>query len=446
MNEKTTIGGVSYETIGSSTSNLLLKCNGTARIQWGNKLIDLIKNGKIASSDSSITTAVISEESEIKNDGLYILNKDDHSYFYIRTKGKIYNLTGTDLYISATEKQNITDEQKQQALHNIGLYYDTLADAQNSDIKNGIVYILENNMLYTITDGVFNEFQAQLKSVTVEETNTTGENINGSVKLTLSISNENYIILENEQITINAPIIVKDYVSISSEKADESQGYRLYMNGGFSYLDVDTVQVRQNIISNQVFQRGMIIMFSGISEIPEGWALCDGKTYTYNGVETVTPDLIGRFIKAVGTIDKIGPTDNPDLITNDDGTYAIQLNSDHLPEHNHPHTQHTHNIEQLNITVNDSGDLALVNNNVISTETTTVVSTITSEFIEHETKEVDNIKSTTDNIVGGNHTHSLTISDPIITPSTSTEDTKTWANKSIHIEPYYYALVFIIKL
>ena len=44
MSERTTIGGVSYETIGSSSSNLLLKCNGTARIQWGNKLIDLIKN------------------------------------------------------------------------------------------------------------------------------------------------------------------------------------------------------------------------------------------------------------------------------------------------------------------------------------------------------------------------------------------------------------------
>jgi hypothetical protein len=52
MSERTTIGGVVYESLGSSTSNLLLKCNGTARIQWGGKLIDLIKNGKIASEDS----------------------------------------------------------------------------------------------------------------------------------------------------------------------------------------------------------------------------------------------------------------------------------------------------------------------------------------------------------------------------------------------------------
>ena len=38
MMEKTTIGGTTYDSIGSSSSNLLLKCNGTARIQWGGQL------------------------------------------------------------------------------------------------------------------------------------------------------------------------------------------------------------------------------------------------------------------------------------------------------------------------------------------------------------------------------------------------------------------------
>ena len=73
MIERTVIGGTSYETIGSSSSNLLIKCNGTARIQWGNKLIDLIKNGKIASSEPKETLYVISEESEMKNTGIYVM-------------------------------------------------------------------------------------------------------------------------------------------------------------------------------------------------------------------------------------------------------------------------------------------------------------------------------------------------------------------------------------
>jgi hypothetical protein len=67
MSERTTIGGTVYESVGSSSSNLLLKCNGTARIQWGSKLIDLIKNGKIASENSSSPIIFnIKDESEIK--------------------------------------------------------------------------------------------------------------------------------------------------------------------------------------------------------------------------------------------------------------------------------------------------------------------------------------------------------------------------------------------
>lgn len=91
MNERTTIGGVTYETVGSSDSNLLLKCNGTARIQWGGKLIDLIKNGKIASENNSTQISVISNESEIDSDGIYILLTDDNPQLWICKDGNKYN-------------------------------------------------------------------------------------------------------------------------------------------------------------------------------------------------------------------------------------------------------------------------------------------------------------------------------------------------------------------
>ncbi len=247
MSEKTTIGGVVYETIGSSSSNLLLKCNGTARIQWGTKLIDLIKNGKIVSENSEETITIVSEESEIKKSGIYILKKDDINQLWICKKGEKYNLTGTDLYISATNKQNITVDQQKQALENIGIYYNTLEEAKNAGIQNGIVYITDTKELYTIKDGVIEEFQAKLQTITVENEDEQGEVINSSFKIVLSILDTEYLILHNGRITANYPIHIKNTVQIGSENANADSGYRLYINNGVSCLDVDKVNIRKGI-------------------------------------------------------------------------------------------------------------------------------------------------------------------------------------------------------
>jgi hypothetical protein len=229
MMEKVTIGGINYESIGSSSSNLLLKCNGTARIQWGNKLIDLIKDGKIASgSNSGLEINIISEESKIKSDGIYILNSEENSTFIIKKNGKCYNLNGTELYISTTNKQEITAEQKQQAGKNLGLYFDNLEEVKNSNVQNGLVYTLNTKKLYAIQNGAIEEFLIELQPVAVEQTNTnSGESINSSSKIV----------------------------------------------------------------------PGMIMMYSGMQEIPEGWALCDGLEHVYNNVTTVTPNLVEKFIR-----------------------------------------------------------------------------------------------------------------------------------------------------
>lgn len=235
MSERVTIGGVAYEAIGSNSSNLLLKCNGTARIQWGGKLIDLIKNGKIASADNSETQInIISNESEIKSDGIYVLTEKEPYQLIIKKKGHHYNLNGTGLYISATNKQDITAEQRQQAGENLGLYFNTLEEAQNANIQNGLVYVLSTKTLYAIQNGAFEEFIIELRPVAVEQTNTnSGDNINSSTQIV----------------------------------------------------------------------KGMIMMYSGTLEIPEGWALCDGLEHVYNNVTTVTPNLVEKFIRYNDTVE-----------------------------------------------------------------------------------------------------------------------------------------------
>lgn len=241
MSERTTIGGTVYETVGSSTSNLLLRCNGTARVQWGTKLIDLVKNGKIASGDSSAQISVVSNESDIKTDGIYVVNAEKSSRLIIRKNSENYDFTDTELYISASNKQDLTVEQQKQAMENIGMYYDTLKDVEKSGIQNGIVYVLEDRSLYTVKDGVILEFEAKLKTVSVEKENEEGERINDSVQVVLSVADVDYIVLKDKLINIKQNISVSQYSVIESEHASTTSGYRMYMKDGQSYLEVDNL-------------------------------------------------------------------------------------------------------------------------------------------------------------------------------------------------------------
>ena len=237
MSERTTIGGTVYETVGSSSSNLLLKCNGTARIQWGSKLIDLIKDGKIAAPQKNQEFIFeISKEEDANKDGLYILTSEneDNKKLFIFRNGQKYTLNEVDLYISANSKQEITVEQQKQALANLGLYYNTLAEVPAEQIQNGLVYVLETNLLYSIKSGAITEYQAQLKTVTVEQKQ------------------------ENTETDVN-----ESRSSISPQA--------------------------------QPFSRGMIIMYYSSDSIPEGWAICDGQEYTYENVTSKTPNLSDLF-------------------------------------------------------------------------------------------------------------------------------------------------------
>jgi len=73
--------------------------------------------------------------------------------------------------------------------------------------------------------------------------------------------------------------------------------------------------------------KGCILMWSGAADkIPAGWALCDGKVH--DGV--TTPNLCGRFIVGVGTLD--GATYAPGNIG---GVQAVTLTTNQIPSHTH---------------------------------------------------------------------------------------------------------------
>ena len=384
--------------------------------------------------------------------------------------GEHYNLNGTELYISASNKQDITVDQKQQAIENLGLCYNTLEEAKNAGIKNGFVYILNESNIYTIKNGVFEEFQAKITSVTVEKEQEIGEVINSSVQIVLSISDIEYLVVSNQRILSNYPIYIKDSAQISSETVSDSQGYRMYMDKTEAHIDSDVVTSRNKIITPKIessnansntgfqlytegdasylnidhinarewtpFARGMIMMFNGQSEIPEGWAICDGKEHKYKGVTTVTPNLIGKFIKAAESSGATG------------GNNEITISASNLPEHSHPHNSHSHTISGTLITIDSSENLNMESSTAFVTDVSFDTAQVSNSSEESFTEVISSITPTSENIhtTGGVHAHTATIVEGTIADSESTEQSQQWDNTPINIEPEYYALIFIIKL
>ena len=162
--------------------------------------------------------------------------------------------------------------------------------------------------------------------------------------------------------------------------------------------------------------RGTILMFyPGIlqegqtleSVIPEGYAICDGKT---DGV----PDLSGRFIKATNDYNDIGEHNNNNLISGN----SIQIKEENLPNHTHQFT--------------------VTNNSSIKDHTFDTVSDNSYYY------NINNEGHISIPIVGKT-TKTLTHDFDIDVTITS-NDIESFPNNPINIEPNYYALIFIMKL
>ena len=139
----TTMFGKAYDTVGSADRNLILQTRGDLKVKWGNKYIDLIKNGKI-NVDVDLLKKIDSKDS-IHKDGLYLIEKENTPEVWLSIGGSIVNLLGevSDNYVTYLKNQDVDADGKFRALSNIGLYYETLNDAIEAKLTSGIIYILD---------------------------------------------------------------------------------------------------------------------------------------------------------------------------------------------------------------------------------------------------------------------------------------------------------------
>lgn len=274
---KTNMFGKTYNTIGSTDSNFIIKTKGDLKIQWGNKFIDLIKNGKII--ENSIFKTVDSED-KISSNGIYLVN--DAVWIKVGDfKSNLFD-SSKNAYISFLNEQNLNSEQKNIALKNIGFIYDSIDSINTQEITSGIVFIQDEQKLYTIKDG-----NLSLYSQPIIQGQQDSDIIKKENSLSFQIGEFSYLVMSDLKIKVQKNLVLDDNISIMSNNASQEQGFRLYYNDASgSTLEVDNI-IHRNYKSDVPI--GTIIMWSG-TQLPEGWGVCDGTNNT--------PNLIDRFVLA----------------------------------------------------------------------------------------------------------------------------------------------------
>ena len=238
--------GKSYQEVGKSTSPLLLRSNGEIKLQWGNKFIDLVKNGKInAEAKDYIFTVDTSDE--IKANGIYLVTEDNSIWVNVEgTKAKLSDNDTT--YVSFLTEQETTPEQKQQALTNLGLIYKNIDALNKANLITGLAYVVESNKLYLIQNGVVSEYQVtsdlsttgKFDDLTISNLTIKNDTINSS-QLILSINNIPYLQL-SDNILCSVPLLVDKLQSVNYNY--NKSGFALYQDNGKSVLDIDSLNWR----------------------------------------------------------------------------------------------------------------------------------------------------------------------------------------------------------
>lgn len=195
----------------------------------------------------------------------------------------------------------------------------------------------------------------------------------------------------------------------------EYRPVRLIGTSGQTLLEVLDSGVRASIAGAEATQPfvfpGMIVMWHGLSsEIPAGWALCDGT----NG----TPDLRDRFIVGAGSTYALNATG---------GAATVNLEHTHIQNaHNH-----THDHE---VSIDHNHD----------TETTSEPSS---------SRGVTDDGTSQQDVAATNHTHTVNLSDYDVPSRTTDSDStgETAVNQNAlsttqSVLPPYYGLFFIKRI
>ncbi len=269
--------GRTYETVGNVSGDLLLKTRGGVKVQIGSSFIDLVKNGKI-NVDIDIIKEASSKDSIIDN-GLYLID----NILYVKYQDTVLSLNDNTNKnsVSYLPQLDITQDQQIQAQKNIGIYYDTLEEAQQK-ISNGYAYI-NNQGLYlfsnqsaqqVLTTDYFSLGILNLSTLNIGETSLQESKITLTNYLDIVLNQQFLLKISNQYCEIKNTLLVTTL-----------QGYegtfQLYTSdNGESYLKVDHIICSD---SNQNYQAN----------------ICYSKYYYNNFNNVITKIEVDNTTKAI---------------------------------------------------------------------------------------------------------------------------------------------------
>lgn len=367
--------GRTYSTVGNSDSDFIIKTRGQVKVQWGKKFIDIIKDGKL-NVDAEVIKKVSSPD-RISSDGIYYVERTNE--VMLKIGNTVINLSddGSGTFVSYALSQNVTSEQREVALSNIGIRFDSEESAMASGIDSGVVFLDDSQRWYIVKDGVFIAYPSELSNpysnqIVLKKNDSNkgaliieGSGVNNSLALgnkdglLLYLAGQTGYITNNGNIQVNidnieslsiAPegITTQSVMSnmIKSEGANQTTGFRLYTSGGESTLEVDNLLVRNNTETVSLLYSDLLSLVSQsalvvgsmyrIVDFQNEWELTteentvlEDEIYEDSGVtEIVTYKNVRPLVVVPNTTSTIGEAyyvDNPEWELKYDVNYSDEI-------------------------------------------------------------------------------------------------------------------------
>lgn len=367
--------GRTYSTVGNSDSDFIIKTKGQVKVQWGKKFIDIIKDGKLNVDEEVIKK--VSSPDRISSDGIYYVESTNE--VMLKIGNTVINLSddGSGTFVSYALSQNVTSEQREMALSNIGIRFNSEESAIASGIDSGIVFLDDSQRWYIVKDGMFIAYPSELSNpysnqIVLKKNDGNkgaliieGSGVNNSLALgskdglLLYLAGQTGYITNNGNIQVNinnieslniAPegITTQSVISnmIKSEGASQTTGFRLYTSGGESTLEIDNLLVRNNTETVSLLYSDLLSLVSQsalvvgsmyrIVDFQNEWELTteentvlEDEIYEDSGVtEIVTYKNVRPLVVVPNTTSTIGEAyyvDNPEWELKYDVNYSDEI-------------------------------------------------------------------------------------------------------------------------